>query len=225
MNPISGNTGSPVPKLIDGISASLLCDNTAAALLNIRGAARTLVLLRCARSTTVASETCACAFPATKHNRASTAIAQSAHSAHPPPSGFKMKAPVRVCKSCARLQRCRLLLPGAIFVAQLRFHMSQQRVRLECRRFLALRIISQVLLQHLLCKCQVALSLHQHSAPLYKATPAADRAAPLCSRCQPRSAYRSSAPACGRSWPASSTGMQDGRWSVVASLNSRSAVP
>jgi hypothetical protein len=100
VKPISGKTGRPVPKLIDGISASLLCHSTAFALSTSVAATRTLVLFRCARSTTVASESCAGAnrgaSPASRNRRPSRP-ARSSHLIVVPGVDFKTKAPVPLC--------------------------------------------------------------------------------------------------------------------------------
>src|SRR5580658_8879210 len=59
VKPTSGNTGSPVPNCRDGTSTSLLSDRDARALSTSACAILTAVLLRWARSTTVANDTCA----------------------------------------------------------------------------------------------------------------------------------------------------------------------
>src|ERR1700722_13766682 len=58
VKPTSGKTGNPVPTFTEGMTASLLSDKTAVALFISACAARTPVLLRWARSTTVANDTC-----------------------------------------------------------------------------------------------------------------------------------------------------------------------
>ena len=59
MKPSSGNAGIPVLKFSDGMATSLLSDRDARALSTSACAILTAVLLRWARSTTVANDTCA----------------------------------------------------------------------------------------------------------------------------------------------------------------------
>src|SRR5579883_3300215 len=61
VKPTSGNTGRPVLKVREGTKTSLLSEKTELALRRSASARRTSVLLRWARSTTVRSETWACA--------------------------------------------------------------------------------------------------------------------------------------------------------------------
>src|SRR6266567_1779188 len=63
VKPTSGNTGIPEVNSSDGIATSLLSDTTARAFVTSACAILTALLLRCARSTTVAKDTCAARQP------------------------------------------------------------------------------------------------------------------------------------------------------------------
>src|SRR5579872_6516997 len=159
VKPTSGNTGRPVLSNSDGIVTSLLSESDARAFATSACAILTAVLFRCARSTTVASDTCARTLAGAR-TTVSAAIAIPTRCTHllEPVFNASSYSEFQIARGFVVVRQCEGLFPllsRFVFVSELNQNLGQPNVRRKRRRLFGLHGTAEIILKHLGRKSQV----------------------------------------------------------------------